>query len=466
MKDTPVAKRDKLWEGRREMGKVFTVMIIALAVSICGETSGAMWYVAPPPLGNNKNPGTEELPFATIQNGIDTATEGDTVIVAKGTYFENINFNGKNIILRSTDPTDWNVVARTIIDGNQAGSVVRFAGTEDESCVLSGFALQNGSGTEFEGPSGYGTSTGGGGISGGDWSANRTRATIENNIIAGNSPNDGGGIFACDGLIQDNLIVGNAAGRVGPQWHGGGLFACFGVIQNNVIAGNVAGCGGGAAHCNAVFRNNTIVGNDALAHGSGLSHCGTSWAGPAGGSITNCIVWGNICPSAPQVGDSVSPTHCCIQDWTGGGEGNIALNPRFVDPDGADNDPSTFEDNDYRLLPASICIDAGTNEDWMNAATDLDGNPRILIGASSLTVDVGAYEYRFDLAIVRKTESDIELSWAMRPQRSYTILSSFNMTAEPWTEETTMLGGKSGGPASWIDADGTCTAKFYRIELK
>ena len=39
--------------------------------------------------------------FATIQEGINASTNGDTVLVQSGTYIENINFNGKNITLGS-----------------------------------------------------------------------------------------------------------------------------------------------------------------------------------------------------------------------------------------------------------------------------------------------------------------------------------------------------------------------------
>ena len=49
---------------------------------------------------------------------------GDEVIVAQGEYFENINFNGKAITVRSTDPNDAGVVMATIINGGGVGSVV------------------------------------------------------------------------------------------------------------------------------------------------------------------------------------------------------------------------------------------------------------------------------------------------------------------------------------------------------
>jgi hypothetical protein len=57
---------------------------------------------------------------------INVAEDGDVIIIHPGTYYENINFLGKAITLRGTDPTDSSVVAATIIDGNQADRVVTF----------------------------------------------------------------------------------------------------------------------------------------------------------------------------------------------------------------------------------------------------------------------------------------------------------------------------------------------------
>lgn len=111
--------------------------------------------------------------FKIIREGVDASSDGDTVIVAEGTYYENIHFNGKNIVLTGTDPLDPETVANTVIDGNHAGSVVTFAGTETDACVLSGFTIRNGSAGE------------GGGIFGGEYPA-YTHVAIQNNTIIGN----------------------------------------------------------------------------------------------------------------------------------------------------------------------------------------------------------------------------------------------------------------------------------------
>src|SRR5437016_1611947 len=75
----------------------------------------------------------------TIQGAINAANNGDTVLVAPGTYYENINFNGKAVTVTSSGGPSV-----TIIDGGQNGSVVTFDSGETVSSGLNGVTLQNG----------------------------------------------------------------------------------------------------------------------------------------------------------------------------------------------------------------------------------------------------------------------------------------------------------------------------------
>jgi len=70
---------------------------------------------------------------------------------------------------------------------------------------------------------------------------------------------------------------------------------------------------------------------------------------------------GNKQDAARDVAGGPSAVHIeglCALIW---GDGNIDADPLFVDPDGPDNDPNTWEDKDYHLSPGSPCIDAGCN---------------------------------------------------------------------------------------------------------
>jgi len=154
-------------------------------------------------VGDLDEDGTAEHPFDKIQDGIEAAMESDVVLVKPGTYLENITFNGKNITLTSTNPEDSEVVAATVIDGGGNGSVVTFSGLEGPGCSLAGFTITNG------------LATNGGGICG-----NNTAATIINCVITENTAiENGGGIHACGGMVQECIIDGNTAGN-----NGGGVY--------------------------------------------------------------------------------------------------------------------------------------------------------------------------------------------------------------------------------------------------
>ena len=212
--------------------------------------------------------------YSSIQPAIDAALNGDTVIVAQGTYNEAINFKGKNIILTSIDPNDTGVVAHTIIGSSSFHSlntsIVTFSGQENESCVLRGFTITRGNPAY------------GGGITG-----NRTKATIRNCHISNNRSVYGGGIYYCGGLIENCTISSNTA-----SGSGGGIYSCDGMIENCTISNNEASDdGGGLCGCDGTVRNCTIQNNVATnGQGGGLSNC---YCDITGCTITKCTSKGN-----------------------------------------------------------------------------------------------------------------------------------------------------------------------------
>ena len=78
-------------------------------------------------------------------------------------------------------------------------------------------------------------------------------------------------------------------------------------------------------------------------------------------------------------------------DW---GPGMFDADPLFTDADGPDDDPSTWQDNDFTLLPDSPCIDTGDPTE-VPPGVDLGGLPRILDGLldGAMIDDMGAHEY-------------------------------------------------------------------------
>ena len=90
--------------------------------------------------------------YTSIQEGIDNSVNGDTVLVCPGTYYENIDYLGKNITVGSLFLTeqDPSYIEQTIINGDNEGSVVTFKNREDTTATLTGFTITHGSGKVIE----------------------------------------------------------------------------------------------------------------------------------------------------------------------------------------------------------------------------------------------------------------------------------------------------------------------------
>lgn len=380
---------------------------------------------------------------STIQGGINGASDGDTVLVARGHYYERINFYGKAILVTSNYifDNDTTTIDSTIIDADtlvlgvaDTGSVVVFVSGEDSASILEGFTIQNGIGLllgKYE--------RAGGGIY-----CDASAPSIINNVISKNHADIGGGTYCvvCSPHIINNTIIENASTVGGGIFcfassptissntiiqnhaeYGGGIFCQYrssSAISNNNIAHNSADTlGGGIASVESspVINNNTITQNSAYSHGAGI-HCFVrSSPTVANNIIANSLqsegiycehesyptishndVWNNAdgnftgCPAG--VGDTAWATNIngipCDSFY------NIIRDPLFVD-----------SLNDFHLQEGSPCIDAGDNS--VAADSDLDGNARIVDGNDddSAVVDMGAYEYQ---PLIGITEDNLPFS--------------------------------------------------------
>jgi hypothetical protein len=311
--------------------------------------------------------GTLQVPadFSTIQAAIGAASDGDTILVAGGTYPEAIDFLGKRIVVASTAGA-----AATTLDGAALGaSVVRFTNDETPEAQLIGFTIRNGTGT-------LSASMRRGGAIYCDGATPR----LHDLILLDNSADEGGAVF-CTGNASPRFVACRFSGNSAID--GAAIYAngASPIAVNCLFADNDASGQGGAVHAfflaNATFNGCTFTDNGAAAEGGGVYAELLSTV-----SFFNCILFGNDAPFGPEISASAAGpfvSHSLVAGgWLGDGEAIFDTDPLFADAGAAD----------YRLNPASPVIGQGLNSAPQMEPYDLDGNDRIICG----TVDLGCYE--------------------------------------------------------------------------
>ena len=402
--------------------------------------------------------------YPTIQAAINASSNGDTVLVAPGTYFENVTFSGKLITVQSAQGPSV-----TTIDGGGVAPVVNFSNAETSAAVLQGFTLQHGNA-----PFAYGYEGAGVHIT-------SASPTILGNVITANTAcGDGTGIsvaFASP-VIRDNTITGNFKQPGCSGQGGGGIFvrgaasvqiihntitnntSDFGggidlfasgmpTLLNNTISNNTAGIQGGGVYMvnqsDATIVQNVITGNTSSQSGGALYISIPS--GDRGPLLVNNTVAGNSGSDSSvflggfdaqvQLSNNIvaasntQPAVLCNTTYSStspifdhndlfnsagsaaqgscsqavGAGGNISADPQFAAA------------GDYHLQSTSPAIDAGNSGAPSLPSTDLDGQPRI----NGPAVDQGVYEAQRPLALAM-----VSAVGAVEGATSSPVLASFS----------------------------------------
>lgn len=301
---------------------------------------------------------TPAAPCRHVQTAIDRADDGDAVVIAPGTYSENLSIS-KNLVIEGSP------MSPSVIDGHQSGSTV---------FVDSGL-----------------------------------RVALQNLWIMNGDADEGGGVFNLGSylFVLNSEVTGNSA-----LFEGGGLYNYEGalVIENSTIASNTAHEGAAIQGWGARIWNSTITGNTSTGIFSQVFSSSVNsvklWnstvtenrAGESGSVIRSLdcsqhtIIADNFSPNCSEQGDNsyghnVDDTDSCFSSSILNGD--QALTDPLLGPLAANGGLTRT----HALLVGSPAIDAGDNEgapliDQRGGERpvdgDLDGDP---------VIDSGAYEY-------------------------------------------------------------------------
>jgi hypothetical protein len=281
--------------------------------------------------------------YSNIQSAINSAINGDTVLVDDGIYTgpgnRDIDFAGKAITVKSKNgPEQCIIDCNGTFGENHRG--FNFISGEGQGSVLEGFTIANGFLAVMCG--------GGAGINIDGASPTISKCVVNNNHVELVSGSlcfcMGGGIYISGGspFVANCIITSNSVG----DWGWGGGIYCESSLTEIY---------------NCTIHNNTAIGYEG--QGGGVYS--------SSGTMKNSIIWNNNAQTSPQIygGSLIS-----FSDIQGGwaGTGNINSDPCFADPCSGDfhlkSQAGRWNPNTQiwvKDIVQSPCIDAGDpNSDW------------------------------------------------------------------------------------------------------
>lgn len=274
--------------------------------------------------------------FATIQQAIDAAADGDTIRIAPGTYRESVIWVDKDLNIFGSG------ALQTIVDpglgaGGPGGRAFELVNVPMSS-RLDGIMIRGGNIM----------------MPGGGMALSNSSPTISNCIFTANDASFGGAMSN----------VGSAPLIVNCLFH-----------DNSAIEGGAID----NASSQPVIINSTFAHNTAIADGGAIFNVMSQ---PV---IVNSILWGNAAGQIGSFGSTIMISDSIVEG------GFMGINIMDADPLFVDSTAG-----DYRLDEGSPAIDAGDAEALVGEfLVDLAGEERV----AGEQVDLGAYEFHPPSAI-------------------------------------------------------------------
>lgn len=237
-----------------------------------------------------------------LQDAVDAANPGDTVLVTDGVYAAGGRALSDSILNRvvvdkAITMQSVNGPRVTVIDGASTGRCAYIS----DGAVLAGFTLTNGA-AETDPAQGEG---------GGVWC--ESAGVVTNCLIVGNSADFGGG--ASGGTLYNCTLIDNLAFQ-----SGGGAISS--ILFSSMLSNNAASGGGGGA-ASAVLFGCSLKANVARSGGGAsasiVSNCvlaanfaSRTGGGAAGGTLYNCTLSANVASDVAGGGAFVSTLYNCL----------------------------------------------------------------------------------------------------------------------------------------------------------
>ncbi len=385
--------------------------------------------------------------YNSLQDALDAAEKGDTIWIAKGTYYPSSGYDLCDVSGDSTRYYHFELKDSVAIYGGFAGTETSpgqridfrdgganetilsgdFKGDDyidttayykiknnDENCyhvfyhspalALDSTALLDGVTITGGNANGTGAHANGGGMYNESCSPTLNNITFRRN----NAFTHGGGVYN----DSSSPTLNNVTFRNNTAFNSGGAMSDIDAspsLTNILFCNNHADAGGGIYNFNssAILTNVTICGNKA--NGSGKGGGGILNDGSSETlKLKNCIVYGNTANTNNgndfylRQGGKITLEYCCYGNGSNdiGGDGDFTTDDFTPDDNCITSDPKFVfvEDGDCRVYGNSLCVDAGNNA-YTQAINDIRGSgfPRKLDQYNHTTegtIDMGAYEYQ------------------------------------------------------------------------